>query len=157
MKLARQHCDHLHAFRTLRESRFRHPLLLIFVALALAGAGVDWHVAVADSATIAGPNTQDHPSSIKSANGSAKPVFLSAGRSSILPVGWRVLDGELTTRGLRPSIYPPADQLQFLHAPTAVLLLAAARSRLEFSYDGVIARSGGVSSFGTSLPPPLLA
>lgn len=143
----------------LRASWVRIPLLLIFAALAFAGAADDTHAwqtsrAVGASVPAGFPGHQDQ---IDVVSAPEQPPLLAGARVSGLSIGSRALGGGPPAGQLRHLALSSASGLVLLYSLTAVCLLIAARSRLGFAHDGAMARAGAHSSFGTSLPPPLLA
>jgi hypothetical protein len=132
-----------------------HRLLLLLAALAIAGAAAESRTMPAlDTVVSAVPAAAT--SAFESRDGPGQPAFFNAVRPPGLSSSGRVLENGPPAGGILPVYrlavpYPPSPSL----APAR--LRALAHSRLEFAHASWIARSGALSSFGTSLPPPLLA
>lgn len=94
---------------------------------------------------------------LESRDAPEQPAFLSIARPPILPVAGRVLETGPPAGGICPSAHRFAGPYPFPPCLEPTQLRVVARSLLEFAHDSMIARSGALSSFSTSLPPPLLA
>ena len=130
--------------------------LLLLAALAFAGAAGESRTgSELEMITAAGPAVG--VSAFEPSNGPKPPTFFRVARPPGLAVVGRVLEHGPPTGGLCPSCIRFADLPPLPPSLDPTRQRALARSRLEFAHDSAFARSGALSSFSTSLPPPLLA
>jgi hypothetical protein len=131
-------------------------LLLLLVALAFAGAAEE-------SRTPPGLDTIEATrplvavSAFEVPDGPKPPAFFRVARPPGPVVAGRALDVGPPIGGLCPSCIRFADLSPHSPSLDPTRQRALARSRLEFAHDSAFARSGALSSFSTSLPPPYLA
>jgi hypothetical protein len=138
-----------------RASWVRFPLLLVLAALALAGAAGDRHAW--NSLPAAASDLAGYGSGIETASAPDQPAPLAASRISHVSIGPRLLGGGPPVGMLRQVASPEDSAAVTWRIAVDLRLHLSAIARLGFAYRGAMDRAGARSSFGTSLPPPLLA
>jgi len=145
-------------FRTaLNAFGIRTPLLLILAALAHAGAADDrsgsWRDTVGRGESSVQPATVGFEIVAMREFPTPLGVSLAASHEIDAPV-----QGNRPPRGsFRIPLPYSAGTLQLQIEQGTHALHAISRSRLAFAHHAAMSRSGAYSSFGTSLPPPLLS
>lgn len=145
-----RHFDSVRVYRTVLR------LMLLLVALAIAGATDEWRTSpVLD--TVPGAGSTAAASVLETDNGPEQSSHFNIVRPPGLSIAGRVLERGPPVGGLRPAFHPFAGRLPLLPSLEPTRLRALARTRLDFAHEIATAQSGALSSFSTTLPPPLLA
>jgi hypothetical protein len=135
----------------------RFPLLLVLAALALADAARDRHAWNSIPGPAAASDLVGFGVGIEAVSVPDQPAPLAASRISHVSIGPRLLGGGPLGGMLRPVASPEETAAVAWRIAVDLRLHRSALARLGFAYRGAMDRAGAHSSFGTSLPPPLLA
>lgn len=136
---------------------FRIPLLLTLATLALAGDVGDrlaWPPSLDVAASANLPDGQDV---VRAAAVPEQASLRTTARRLQISTGSRVLGDGPGGDPVRHPAPAPARALTPSGSLAAGRDLTPSRSHLGYAHDGMMVRTGARSSFGTSLPPPLLA